>query len=199
MTDQGAPGQNPVPGYYYAAGDPPGTVRQWDGTQWLGDPIPAPPGATGLVADNSSFATLGRRLGAVIIDILIVVVISVLGLVAFGDVDTTESSFNATGGAEQILVWLAITVVYIALIAVKGATPGKMMLGLAITTEDGSTTPVGAQKAVMRSLPYIIGVIPVLGFLVVLGSLIVSLVMISSDPERRSVFDRIGNTRVITK
>ncbi len=199
MTDQGTPGQNPVPGYYYAAGDPPGTVRQWDGTQWLGDPMPAPPGAGGMVDDNSKFATLGIRLGAVLIDIVIVIVISVLGLLAFGDVDTSDSSFSATGGAEQILVGLAITVVYIALIAVKGATPGKMMLGLVITTEDGSTTPIGAQKAVMRSLPYIVGIIPVLGILVVLGSLIVSLIMISNDAERRSVFDRIGNTRVITK
>jgi uncharacterized protein YbjQ (UPF0145 family) len=27
------------PGWYPAAGDPPGTVRYWDGSQWTGEPI----------------------------------------------------------------------------------------------------------------------------------------------------------------
>lgn len=26
------------PGWYYADGDPPGTMRYWDGTQWVGEP-----------------------------------------------------------------------------------------------------------------------------------------------------------------
>lgn len=199
MTDQGAPGQNPVPGYYYAAGDPPGTVRQWDGTQWLGDPMPAPPGSSGMVDDNSRFATLGIRMGAWVIDVVILILLSVGGLLIFGDVDTSDSGFSATGGAEQILLGLVFTAAYIALIAIKGGTPGKLMLGLKITTEDGMTTPPGAQKAIMRSLPYILVNIPLLGFLVLIVSLIAGLIMISSDPERRSVFDRIGNTRVITK
>ncbi len=30
------------PGHYYAEGDPPDTVRYWDGNQWVGDPQPAP-------------------------------------------------------------------------------------------------------------------------------------------------------------
>ena len=33
------------PGHYYAEGDPPDTVRYWDGTQWVGDPQPAPSAA----------------------------------------------------------------------------------------------------------------------------------------------------------
>jgi len=199
MTDSGNPGQNPAPGYYYAAGDPPGTVRQWDGTQWIGDPMPAPPGASGMVEHAPPFASLGIRVGAWFIDAVILIILSAIGLLAFGDVDTTDSSFSATGGAEQILLGLVFTAIYIALIAVKGGTPGKLMLGLAITTEDGATTPPGAQKAIMRSLPYIVLNIPILGFIVLLVSLIASLIMISSDNERRSVFDRIGNTRVIAK
>ena len=37
-------GQTP-PGWYHAEGDPPGTSRYWDGSQWIGDPVqtgPAP-------------------------------------------------------------------------------------------------------------------------------------------------------------
>jgi len=27
------------PGWYYAEGDPPGTVRRWNGQEWIGFPI----------------------------------------------------------------------------------------------------------------------------------------------------------------
>lgn len=30
----------PMPGWYAAAGDPPGTQRYWDGRQWVGEPQP---------------------------------------------------------------------------------------------------------------------------------------------------------------
>ncbi len=33
------------PGWYYAAGDPPGTQRYWDGELWQGQPVPLPPTA----------------------------------------------------------------------------------------------------------------------------------------------------------
>lgn len=39
MSDTGAPG----PGWHYAEGDPPGTQRYWDGTQWQGGPQPVAP------------------------------------------------------------------------------------------------------------------------------------------------------------
>jgi len=198
MTDNGTP-QNPAPGYYYAAGDPAGTVRQWDGTQWVGDPMPAPPGAGGMVESDKNFAGLAVRLGAAVIDFVIVIGISFAGLLLFGDVDTSDNGFSATGGAEQILIALVLMVFLTWMIAVKGATPGKLILGLTITTEDGETTPPGARKAILRSLPYLIGNIPVLGFFVVVGALIASIFMISSDPENRSAFDRIGDTRVIAK
>ena len=38
------------PGHYPAEGDPPDTVRYWDGEQWVGDPIPAPPSAGAVPA-----------------------------------------------------------------------------------------------------------------------------------------------------
>lgn len=43
-------GSMPTPGWLYAEGDPPGTVRYWDGTAWQGEPRPGgqtpPPGTT---------------------------------------------------------------------------------------------------------------------------------------------------------
>ncbi len=37
-------GQTPA-GWYHAEGDPPGTTRYWDGTQWVGEPQPSTPQA----------------------------------------------------------------------------------------------------------------------------------------------------------
>lgn len=192
------------PGHYHAEGDPPDTVRYWDGSQWVGDPVPAPPTApppppgAAAAPDTSRFATLGVRFGAAFIDVVIVVVISfVLLLALFGD--STDDGFEAyASGAESILMSAVLTALYIGIIIQAGATPGKLMLGLQITEADGETkvTPRGA---VMRSSPYIVGLIPVLGFLVVVVCAIAAIITISSDAERRSVYDRIGNTRVVRK
>ena len=35
------------PGWYHAAGDPPGTQRYWDGELWQGNPVPVPPSSPG--------------------------------------------------------------------------------------------------------------------------------------------------------
>ena len=196
-----------APGHYHAEGDPPGTVRWWDGTQWVGDPMPPPPPAApppppGTPADPTGgirFADLGVRFGAAAIDIVIVIVISFVLLLAFFG-NSTDDGFEAyAGGAESVLLSALITAAYIGIIVAKAATPGKLMVGLRITEADGETN-VTPRGAVMRSLPYIVGLIPVLGGLIVLGCGIAAMVMIGSDSaERRSVYDRIGNTRVVRK
>ena len=193
-------------GHYHAEGDPPGTVRYWDGSQWVGDPIPAPPTTPppppGAAAGGAPerFATLGIRLGAGVIDMVIVVIISFVLLAAFFGESDGDGSFNATsdtGGT--ILISLGITAAYVAIIGLAGGTPGKLITGLLVTEADGRTQ-VGWRGAVMRSLPYILGFIPLLGLVIVVGCIIAAMVMIGgSDPERQSVYDRIGSTRVVYK
>jgi uncharacterized RDD family membrane protein YckC len=199
---------NIAPGLYRAEGDPPGTVRQWDGTQWVGGPVPAPPGSAaapppgpgaGLGAAGN-FAGTGVRIGAILIDGLIFVVIAILTTLPFledTDPDSNSFEFEATGFSSFIgpLVVLALTIF---LVATQGGSPGKLMLGLRVTLADG-TTPIGYGPAAMRSVPWLPTLIPLLGVLVWLGVVIGSLIMISNDPERRSVFDRVANTRVIRK
>jgi uncharacterized RDD family membrane protein YckC len=198
MNDHGASGQNPVPGYYYAAGDPPGTVRQWDGTQWLGDPMPAPPEANSAVDDNSKFATVGVRIGAALIDGLLSIIVFFIVIALLGDTDTSDGGFEITGGGvETVIAIMLILAVYTTMIATKGATPGKLMLGLRITMEDGVTTPPGGSKAIIRNIPGLIGIIPLIGQLVSLGFVIMSLIWVSGDSERRSAYDRIAGTRVV--
>lgn len=193
-----------APGLYYAEGDPPGTVRQWDGTQWVGGPVPQPPsGQPSAPMAQERLAGVGVRIGAVLLDGLLMIIISVFfalpGILdAVDEADRTDGSFEYTTGAEQYagpLIYLAVMILTVAL---AGGTPGKLMLGLRVTTADG-TTPPGLAPAVLRALPWLPTVIPVLGAVVWLGIVIGSLVMISNDPERRSVFDRVANTRVVRK
>lgn len=89
-----------APGWYHAAGDPPGTERWWDGTTWVGGPqaTSAPPtgygpppgyGATGYGPPpgygTAPFAYAGwwRRVGAWLLDGLIIGIPSAIVLGIF--------------------------------------------------------------------------------------------------------------------
>ncbi len=196
-----------APGHYHAEGDAPGTVRYWDGSQWVGDPMPPPPpaapppppGASAVETSGVRYGDLGVRFGAAAIDIVIVVILSFVLLLAFFGTSSDDGIEAYAGGADAVLLSAVLTAAYIGIIVAKAATPGKMLVGLRITEADGETS-VTPRGAVMRSLPYIVGLIPVLGGLIVLGCGIAAIVMISSDSaERRSIYDRIGNTRVVRK
>jgi uncharacterized RDD family membrane protein YckC len=198
------PAGNIAMGYYHAEGDPPGTVRYWDGAQWTGSPMPPPPGVlpAGGPPSDTRFATVGVRIGAVLIDgLLLFVVAIVIALPSIIDTideaDRTGGSFEYTAGAEAFLGPLIFLAVMIAMTATIGATPGKLMLGLRVTTADGSTTPPGFGPATLRALPWLPTLIPVLGILLWIAIAVAGVVMISNDNERRSLFDRTGNTRVI--
>lgn len=181
------------PGHYPAEGDPPNTVRYWDGEQWVGDPIPAPPSATppsppgAATAPDQPFATLDVRLGAALLD----------GIIVFVVFFVIAAALSASAG-ESLLIGVLIYVVYLWLVVQFGATPGKLLLGLRITEEDG-TTLVGWRGAFMRSIPDLLGNLPLIGWLIMLGAGIGSIFLINSDAENRSVYDRVGNTRVVRK
>ncbi|MEZ5246231.1 MAG: RDD family protein [Acidimicrobiales bacterium] len=198
---------NIAPGLYHAEGDPPGTVRQWDGTQWVGGPVPAPPGSAaappppGAVQGAAgNFADTGVRIGAILLDGLVFFVLAIATTVPFledTDPDSGSFEFQATGVSTLIgpLAMLALTIF---LVATRGGSPGKLMLGLRVTMADG-TTPIGYGPATIRVLPWLPTMIPFLGVIAWLGVVIGSLIMMSSDTERRSLFDRIANTRVVRK
>lgn len=196
-----------MPGHYHAEGDPEGTVRYWDGSQWEGGPIPAPPGSPGMAppppdfsgmapppaVDTGRFADVGVRLAANVIDFIINVVATVLLVLVFSAGNSVNVGF--TGAAFITLIAFGI---YTFILGQYGGTPGKLVVGLRVTTADG-TTPPGFSVAAKRNAPYLITILPFLGALVILVVLIVSIVFVSNDAERRSVFDRVGDTRVVFK
>ena len=184
-------------GYYHAEGDPEGTVRYWDGANWSGEPKPLDdqPNLRGSTldptsvnpaesADNSRYGGLGIRIGAAAIDTAIGVVIV-----------TPFSASVLSSGLALSLYWVVVVV----MVARLGGSPGKLAVGLRVTKIDGVTSPPGDRESVIRTLPGLLGLIPIVGGLISLGIGLISIRYVAADPQRRSIYDRIGGTRVVYK
>jgi uncharacterized RDD family membrane protein YckC len=191
-------GSGQPPGWYYAQGDPPGTQRYWDGSQWVGGPQPIggsepggfsmpSPGGMGMAGGATlggvggrPLADPGTRIVARLIDFVILIIASAIlgGIVGFD---------NQIG--LQFLT-LVLGVGYeLAFTALKGGTPGKMIMGLGVVTTS-NTYPPGWGPAAIR---WVVTAIPCVGLVV----FIVSLIFLFTDPEHRTVGDRVANTRVV--
>ncbi len=191
MTDSAAPG------YYHASGDPPDTVRYWDGTQWTGETTQAPlPSTPAESADPLRFGGVGIRIAASVLDILVLIAVVTVFALIQGDIqDLEESEFLSEFWVVLVVVWVA----NLFMAAWLGGTPGKLVVGLRITTKDGTSTPPGIGPAFLRVLPSLINVVPVVGPYLGLGLIILNVVFVAKDTERRSVHDRVGGTRIVRK
>jgi len=92
-------------------------------------------------------------------------------------------------------------------IKTRSATPGKMLAKLPIVeaaTGDAPSTKIAALRSPNKLLP-IAGLISVDAgeiAVVVVGTTIlgfISLILLNSDPERRTVMDRLSGTRVLRR
>jgi len=151
--------------------------------------VPQPgttPSANNLAvsADNSRYGGLGIRIGAAAIDTAIGVVII-----------TPFSTSAFLSGLALSLYWMVVVV----MVARLGGSPGKLAVGLRVTKIDGVTSPPGDRESVIRTLPGLLGLIPVIGGLISLGIGLISIRYVATDPQRRSIYDRIGGTRVVYK
>lgn len=214
-------------GWYQADGDPPGTQRYWDGQVWIGEPVAAPqatpaaqvpPAPLGTAAAAGPWASIGKRMGARVVDFIILIVF-VCVLVALG-----LASSDAGGGAVSVsidlgeqsldsrlefLLWGLFSFGWsTAWLAAVGATPGKALFGMKVVTSDlGAIDP---KTAVLRSVNKLL---PVLGIIsvdagefgsMVLGFLLIgapSLVMLFADRDKgnRTVMDRLAGTHVVNR
>lgn len=140
---------------------------------------PAIGGGTG--PGGRPLAEPGQRIVARLIDFVIEVAFAMV-LIAI---------LWSGGGANGFfwLIALAGIAYEVAFTALKGGTPGKIILGLGVVTED-NTYPPGWGPAVLRWLPTAIPYISTVLF-------IVSLVLLFTDPEHRTVGDRLARTRVV--
>ncbi len=182
MTDGNA--QTP-PGWYYAAGDPPGTQRYWDGTQWQGGPQPVAAGGPGAMATGAQLGGPGERLVARIIDILVLIIPVIVVSVALGQ-----------GFVASIITFLIAAGYEVYLLGTKGATIGKSVMSLKVVNED--YTDITMETAVRRYAINLVQIVPVIGPIIQLVVGLATIVMVFSDSRRQVPWDKIAKTLVIS-
>jgi uncharacterized RDD family membrane protein YckC len=190
MSD--APTSQPA-GWYHAEGDPPASVRYWDGSRWIG----LPQSASGVMATASDLASPWLRIGARLIDLVIYIVVGIVALVASLPFLISDD-FNVNDPGFQVLslvVGLVLSVVDVAMIALWGGSIGKLIVGIRVTDAAG-VTPVGWGRSTRRHLTDLVTFVPVAGQFISAIIGFVSLVLLFTDAERRTVWDRVADTRV---
>jgi uncharacterized RDD family membrane protein YckC len=137
-------------------------------------------------------AGLGVRIGARILDVLLVaipagILLSILGLGGLGFGGDTW-----LGSAIISLLWFGYFVWFE---SNSGATVGKKLLNLRVVVADGSHPSMEA--AAKRNVWMLFGLIPFVGGLISLIAVIVIIVTISSNPDSRGKHDEFAGTAVM--
>ena len=150
MTDSGA-GQ--LAGWYHAAGDPPGTHRYWDGTQWQGAPQPVGGATDGAVAAaGGQPAENGKRFVAFLIDVGIfiglMIAIGILGAILGAIADALGVLMSLIGFVVYVGYWFYN---FVYLQGTTGQTIGKKHQGIKLV-DDASGQPLGIGGAFIRML-----------------------------------------------
>jgi len=142
MTEGGSP--QPA-GWYHAEGDPPGTQRWWDGEMWQGGPV-EPPSQSAQPAPNRNYASWGNRVGATLLDTLIVgVPFMVVYALGFGLGSVNEALGAIVGVLLGLPLLLATVYVLLSLPGKIGTSPGRRIMGYEIVSErDGTYIGGGA-------------------------------------------------------
>ena len=183
MTDGNA--QTP-PGWYYASGDPPGTQRYWDGTQWQGGPQPVAAGGPGaMAAGGAQLGGPGERLLARIIDIFVIIIPIIIAVVIFGQ-----------GFIGSVVTFIVGAGYEIYLLGTRGATVGKSVMSLKVVNEDYSD--ITMETAARRYAINLVGIIPVIGAIVQFVVGIATIIMVFTDDKRQVPWDKIAKTLVIS-
>ncbi|WP_312799093.1 RDD family protein [Corynebacterium variabile] len=145
---------------------------------------------------GSAYPGPGARLGALLIDFVVVWILT--GVIAVIFVDFSSITLAAQIGMQfiSLVIWLAYR---IGMEVTTGASLGKMALGLKVVDASGAT--LSAQDSLMRNLWYVVstvvGMIPFLGWLLNLGVCIAVGVTISNDQFNQSFSDKWGKAYVV--
>ena len=146
-----------------------------------------PQGAVG--PDSDAAEVVGRRIGAALLDLVLLAIAFVIAGVLSGGGDTSDgrASVNLEGAAA--LAYFAIVIgYYIGTEVAWGATVGKRMLGLRVVLREGGGRP-GTGQIVVRNLLRIVDSLP---FLYLLG-----LVVMLVTPGKQRIGDLAAGTTVV--
>lgn len=157
MTDSSA---TQPPGWYYAQGDPPGTQRYWDGSQWVGGPQaaqggveagvggfqPSAGGAAGVPAE------FGSRFIAWLIDFFATVGVALVLFIVAAIMGAINDTLGAIFVILAYLGYIGFTVWNLAIRQGQtGQTIGKSQQNIKLVA-DATGQPVGAGMAFVRWL-----------------------------------------------
>ncbi len=215
--------QHPVPG---AAPQ----QRYWDGQAWtlhvaaIGHPAVQVGPAPRQTPDGAQLAGWGHRLGAYVIDGLILSVIVVIlaypfvqdvitsvgafvdqAMTAVQNGSTTPSStqleLDLAGAALAIAaISLAVNLVYtIAFLSWKQATPGKLALGLRVRLRETPDLPLATillRWATQTGAPGLIALVPIVG-VVGSGYAVLDGLWPLWDDKRQALHDKVAQTNVV--
>lgn len=207
---------SPPPGYYHAQGDPPGTVRFWNGTRWEGGPS-APPGTpdrtitvtqagsdgTGgrpSVGSTLRLASPGRRIGARLLDYLVWLTVAVFVALILGvDVGgSLQAEIGLGASFTQNLLWFVlVAALEVGLVVARGATLGKLALDVQVTDVHGHLP--GARSALLRIAPLGLIVFGSFGSWAVLIIAFISLVLMFADAQHQTLWDKLAKTVVVDR
>ena len=168
--------------------------REWPEPQDSDDRPPATGGLGGFAADSG---LVYRRVGAYIIDsLLVALTTTVLGL-ATGII---SMDLDAPAIDPSLALWMLIFEVLYrwSVQSAFGATLGKLALGLRLVAADGG--PAGAHRILVReiALGVMLGVAQATGWAILPALVQVLLVyVVIHRPDRRSLHDLTVQTRVI--
>ncbi len=196
----------------------------WQGQQVQQGQQPQYPGAPGaanwmhsikVTSDGVPLASWGRRLGAWLIDGVILVILTYIGARVFvpSYLDTVQQFLDAAGAQDQaamnamvsqltsesakagLLSWVITAVYCIAFWTTTAQTPGKMAVGISVRRA-GQPGPLDLLTSVRRRLISIVQILPVVGGIYFLIFLIDYLWPLWDD-KRQSLHDKVAQTQVV--
>ncbi len=146
----------------------------------MSDPYQPPPDLTDVV---------GRRIGAALLDGVLLTVIFVVVGIASGGGSTGNGKASVTLGTAGTLVWVAATLAYFIISeGTSGQTVGKRALGIRVVRCDGSRA--GPGPIVVRNVLRLVDALPI--------AYIVGLVTILATGRRRQrIGDMAADTAVV--
>jgi uncharacterized RDD family membrane protein YckC len=102
---------------------------------------------------------VGRRVGAALVDFVVLFLLFLLLGVLIGDTDTGDGNASISLEGAGFVVWLVASIAYYGVLeAIDGQTLGKKLLGIRVVADDGSTKATGRQIAIRTVLRLIDGI-----------------------------------------